>query len=171
GEGQTQGGGAQQGGAGGQGAQGGSGAGQQGEGGDPAQQILMLGQGGEAQLELPGMGGAGEGAEGGAGGTGDPQAQGGGAGDEHAPSSLDDPTGRGSDTRTMQVRGDAQRGPTRSEVIRSAAQQGFATRDYRGVYSEYADHAEEVIERDRVPPGYRFYVRRYFQLIRPRDGE
>jgi hypothetical protein len=28
-----------------------------------------------------------------------------------------------------------------------------------------------VLERDRVPPGYRFYVRRYFQLIRPRDAD
>jgi hypothetical protein len=55
-------------------------------------------------------------------------------------------------------------------VIRSAAQRGFASRDYRNVYAEYAEHAEEVIERDRIPPGYRFYVRRYFQLIRPRSG-
>ena len=31
------------------------------------------------------------------------------------------------------------------------------------------DHLDAVLERDHVPPGYRFYVRRYFQLIRPRE--
>ncbi len=55
-------------------------------------------------------------------------------------------------------------------MIRTAAQRGFAAREYRDVYADYAGHAEEVIERDRVPPGYRFYVQRYFQLIRPRGG-
>ena len=37
------------------------------------------------------------------------------------------------------------------------------------MYTDYRAHAEDVLERDQVPPGYRFYVRRYFQLIRPRD--
>jgi hypothetical protein len=30
--------------------------------------------------------------------------------------------------------------------------------------------AEEALNKDESPGGYRFYVRRYFQLIRPRDG-
>jgi len=30
-------------------------------------------------------------------------------------------------------------------------------------------HAREVVHAGEVPPGYRSYVRRYFQLIRPRD--
>ena len=29
--------------------------------------------------------------------------------------------------------------------------------------------AEETLEQDRVPAGYEGHVRRYFQLIRPRD--
>lgn len=70
---------------------------------------------------------------------------------------------------TTQVRGQAQRGPTRSEVIREAGSAGFASEPYRDVHADYQKHAESVIERDRVPPGYRFYVRRYFQLIRPRQ--
>lgn len=173
GEGRAPGGGSQQGGEGGQGA-GAEGSGREGGqsgGGSEEQQMLMLGQGGDATLEIPGLGGSGGEGEGGAGGSGEPDSAAGGAGDEHAPASLDDPTGRGGDTRTVQVQGDARRGPTRSEVIRTAAQRGFASRDYRDHYAEYAEHAEEVIERDQVPPGYRFYVRRYFQLIRPRDGE
>ena len=61
-------------------------------------------------------------------------------------------------------------GPTTSEVILSAADRGFVGEGYQDVYTNYENHAEEVLERDEVPPGYRFYVRRYFQLIRPREG-
>jgi len=34
---------------------------------------------------------------------------------------------------------------------------------------DYVRHAESVLERERIPGGYRYYVRRYFQLIRPRE--
>jgi len=33
----------------------------------------------------------------------------------------------------------------------------------------YETVAEEHLDRDRIPDGHRFYVRRYFELIRPRD--
>ena len=59
--------------------------------------------------------------------------------------------------------------PTRSEVIHEAGQRGFASLGYQKVHAEYARHAERVLERDHVPGGYKFYVRRYFQLIRPRE--
>jgi hypothetical protein len=83
---------------------------------------------------------------------------------------LDDPTRLGGDNRNVRVEGEQSAGETRSEVILSAADRGFASRGYRDVYTDYEDHAEEVLERDEVPQGYRFYVRRYFQLIRPRTG-
>jgi hypothetical protein len=60
-------------------------------------------------------------------------------------------------------------GPSRSQVIRTAAADGFANRPYRQVYSPYWDRAREVLHQGEVPPGYRSYVRRYFQLIRPRE--
>jgi hypothetical protein len=56
-------------------------------------------------------------------------------------------------------------------VIRGAAEKGFASRGYENVYREYHTVAEETLNKDDIPGGYRFYVRRYFQLIRPRDGE
>ena len=31
--------------------------------------------------------------------------------------------------------------------------------------------SEDVLEQDTIPAGYEFYVRRYFQLIRPRQAE
>jgi hypothetical protein len=68
-----------------------------------------------------------------------------------------------------QLTGAKGKGPTRSEIIADASSRGFASRSYREVHTEYEKHAESVLERDEVPGGYRFYVRRYFQLIRPRE--
>ena len=73
-------------------------------------------------------------------------------------------------TQTVQVHGQQTgNGPSRSQVIRTAAGSGFASRPYREVYSPYWDRAREVLHQGEVPPGYRSYVRRYFQLIRPRE--
>jgi hypothetical protein len=74
--------------------------------------------------------------------------------------------------RTVNVAGQQSgQGPSRSQIIRTASQDGFTSQSYRDVHAEYWDHAREVIHAGNVPPGYRSYVRRYFQLIRPRDGE
>ncbi len=129
--------------------------------------MLVLGEGGGATLELPGFG-SGTSTESGGGDDGE-EGAGDGAGNAHDGSALEDPTERGGDHRTVAVHGDDQgRGPSRSEVIRGGAARGFASRDYERVYADYAQHAEEEIEEDEIPPGYRFYVRRYFELIRPR---
>lgn len=69
------------------------------------------------------------------------------------------------------LRGALGAGPVRSQVIRGAAGAGFASSAYRKVYGDYRAHAETVLERDRVPSGARFQVRRYFQLVRPREGQ
>ena len=165
GQGQGQQGQGQQGQAGGAGGQGqGQGQGQNGQG----QTVLTLGQGGNGQnqaiLEIPGMGGSQQGQ-----GQGQGQ-QGPGAGTGSNPQMLDNPTGINGRHQNSRVDGQHSEGPTRSEVILSAADRGFVGRGYQDVYTQYEDHAEEVLERDEVPPGYRFYVRRYFQLIRPREG-
>lgn len=93
-----------------------------------------------------------------------------GAGSEHDPAMADDPTHLKSKTQDTRVEGAQGEGPTRSEVIFGSAERGFVAKGYRQVHADYQGHAEEVLERDEVPPGYRFYVRRYFQLIRPREG-
>jgi hypothetical protein len=59
-------------------------------------------------------------------------------------------------------------GPSRSQVIGGAAARGFASADYRRVFSDYAGAIEESLDNTAVPPGRRYLVRRYFQLIRPR---
>jgi len=93
-----------------------------------------------------------------------------GAGVGHDPTTLDDPTQLRSDRQNVRVEGEQNdEGPSRSEVILSAADRGFVTRGYRRVFTDYRNHAEEALEHDEIPGGYRFYVRRYFQLIRPRE--
>ena len=70
-----------------------------------------------------------------------------------------------------QIQGnDTGQGGSRSEVILGAAERGFANKGYTKVYREYHTVAEESLNKDEIPGGYRFYVRRYFDLIRPRDG-
>ena len=95
----------------------------------------------------------------------------GGAGDESDDSRLDRASRRAGQLQDSKVQGIDNKGPTRSEVIVGAAESGFVSTPYRKVYTDYRDHAEDVLEKEEIPGGYRYYVRRYFQLIRPRDTD
>jgi len=53
-------------------------------------------------------------------------------------------------------------------VVFGAAERGFTGNRYQKVYTQYRTVAEDVLEQESIPAGYEFYVRRYFQLIRPR---
>jgi len=73
-------------------------------------------------------------------------------------------------TQDVEAQGlDNKQGPTNSEVIMAAADRGFQGRPYQKVYREYQTKAEDQINKEDIPDGFRFYVRRYFQLIRPRE--
>lgn len=139
----------------------------QGQGRD-GEQTLVLGPGGKPIPVLgPGSAPGGEGRESG-GGSGDPGGQ--GIGSEPG----GDPKGEATDPKmdTVDVRAegmDNPGGPTNAEVILSAAERGFRGRPYQQVYREYRTVAEDQIDQETIPDGYRFYVRRYFQLIRPRE--
>jgi hypothetical protein len=64
---------------------------------------------------------------------------------------------------------DSGEGTANAEVIYGAAERGFVGKGYKDIFTEYQTVAEQTLEKDDIPPGYRFYVRRYFQLIRPRE--
>ncbi len=64
---------------------------------------------------------------------------------------------------------DTGEGAASAEVIHGAAERGFVGKAYKDIYVDYETVAEQSLEHDTIPPGYRFYVRRYFQLIRPRE--
>jgi hypothetical protein len=160
----------------GQDGQKGQGQGKNGRGGQGGQQ-WVLGPGGKKIL-IPGMGqgqGQGNGSEGngqegqGNGGQGsDPGGHGVGSG--HSGDVKGAATNPKMGTQDVQAQGlDTQQGPSNSEVILSAAEKGFKGGPYKKVYTDYRTQAEQQIGKDEIPDGYRFYVRRYFQLIRPRD--
>ncbi len=66
------------------------------------------------------------------------------------------------------IQGKKAKGPTRSEVILGAADKGFASRSYRRVYRDYKQIIEEVMKREEIPLGYRYYIKEYFRNIKPR---
>lgn len=120
-------------------------------------------------MPMPGAGaGAGAGQPGGQPGDGKQPGPGWGVG--HDPKMMGKKTSNKVGTTDIQVAGqDAGKGPKRSEVILGAADKGFVVKGYKKVYAEYKTVAEEALKQDEIPAGYRFYVRRYFDLIRPRD--
>jgi hypothetical protein len=91
-------------------------------------------------------------------------------GKSHDPNTTGEPTALNAETHDVSAAGvDTGQGTASAEVIHGAAERGFIGKGYRNVYVEYQNVAEQSLEHDRIPPGYRFYVRRYFQLIRPRE--
>ena len=167
--------------------QGGDGQPRSGQGG---RLQVRPGQGGQ-QVPLPGMGrapGTGSGllgdksqgkgspqpGKGNSGGQGDKPGGSHGSGLEagvgHDSNVAGDPSAaKGQLQDVTAVAADTGEGEASSEVIQSAAERGFVGQGYRQVYQDYHNVAEEVIDQDEIPAGYRFYVRRYFQLIRPRE--
>jgi hypothetical protein len=140
--------------------------------GPNGEKVMMLSKGqGQGQGQGDGQGqGQGQGQQGGNGGQGQGP-PGSGWGEGHDPNVQGGATNPKMGTQDTQVQGqNAGSGPSRSQVIQGAAQRGFVGRGYKKVYTEYHNVAEESLNKDDLPGGYRFYVRRYFQLIRPRDG-
>ncbi|MDP9149084.1 MAG: hypothetical protein M3O36_03960 [Myxococcota bacterium] len=93
-------------------------------------------------------------------------------GDGHDPNIQGNATNPKMGTEDTQVHADdTGQGGSRSQVILGAAERGFVSHGYKRVFVEYHQVAEESLAKDDIPGGYRFYVKRYFQLIRPRDGQ
>jgi hypothetical protein len=132
-------------------------------GGQGNPQAWKSGQGKEQGL---GKGGQGQGQEKGEKGQGGDQGQ--GIGDQADPSSLNgDPTKLSGAKKDEKLEGAQGRGPSKRETILTAAQKGFASRGYKQVYADYKKVVEETMSAEKVPQGYKYYVKRYFQRIKP----
>jgi hypothetical protein len=141
----------------------------QGKGQGNAGETWILGPNGEKILMISASKGQGQGSGQNGGQGGQPQ-QGPGWGQGHDNNVQGGATNPKVGVQDTQVQGnDTGQGGSRSEVILGAAERGFASRGYQKVYREYHTVAEEALNKDEIPGGYRFYVRRYFQLIRPRE--
>jgi hypothetical protein len=94
-----------------------------------------------------------------------------GIGRGHVDNELLDPTEGAARRDPRQAAGrETGSGATTESWIRGAADGGFATSGYRAVFQRYGRVTESTMDREEIPPGYRYYVTRYFDLIRPRAG-
>jgi hypothetical protein len=102
--------------------------------------------------------------------AGSDSALGPGYGNGHDSKLVGDATDLKGQTKDVTAAGaDTGQGAAASQVIYGAAERGFVGHGYKHVFTDYQTVAERALSQDQIPPGYRFYVRRYFQLIRPRD--
>jgi hypothetical protein len=145
------------------------GEGKQGRAGQKGPPQLTLGPGG-SPLPMPGGGNPGPGGQQPGGGESPSAGSEAGAGEgpelKGKATNLD---GKTEDVTAAAV--DTGQGAASSEVVFGAAERGFTGSRYQKVYTQYRTVAEDVLEQDTIPAGYEFYVRRYFQLIRPRQPE
>ncbi len=89
-------------------------------------------------------------------------------GDGHDPNLVGDATGKSGNTTDESVSGvHGKKGPSRRESILSAAQKGFASTQYKNVYTDYKKVVEDVMRTEKVPASYRRYVGKYFTKIKP----
>lgn len=145
--------------------------GQQGNGqgqGQDGEQVFVIGPGGEKMLVLQ----AGQSSSSSSSQNGNSSGEPGGkqAGTGHAPNIAGKATNGQMGTQDVAAAGiDTGQGPSRAEVIAGAAERGFVGPNYKRVFTEYHTVAEQSIGKEDIPAGYRFYVQRYFQLIRPRE--
>ncbi len=143
--------------------------GKPGNGSQPGQLRLSHGQGDGPSIDVPMPGSTPA-----AGNPGEAEtpgsAVGKGYGQGHDDQLTGDPTKLDGKTQDVTAAGvDSGQGAASAEVIYGAAERGFVGKGYQKVFTDYQTVAEHVMTADEIPPGYRFYVRRYFQLIRPRD--
>ena len=137
-----------------------------GAGGTEAEQQGAQGKPGGNPSE-PGGEGAAAAALGSAAGASEGEGMGSEAGGEPL-GSRERPTGTRGQQHEARLRDGA--GPSRAEVIEAGAHKGFARSEYQRVFQDYSAVVEETLDTTAVPAARRYLVRRYFQLIRPREA-
>ena len=125
---------------------------------------------GKGQGKQPGQGQGGPGqGQGENGGDGkDPNGPSNTYGDGHDDNLVGDATDTSGNTTDESVSGaQGRKGPSRRETILAAAQKGYASKAYQQVFAQYKTIVEEVMRTEKVPPSYKYYVKKYFTKIKP----
>jgi hypothetical protein len=90
-------------------------------------------------------------------------------GTAHRPGSVKGrATGLDARHKEHHAKGKQGKGPSEAQIFKGSADKGFSTQSYRRVYVQYKKIWQEVINQEEIPPGYRYLIRRYFRLIKPR---
>ena len=90
-------------------------------------------------------------------------------GRDHDPHLLGEETHLEGAYRQGRLQGQQLDGPSRSQTIATSAERGFASQSYRRVFSDYSTLQRDAIEGETIPFAQRGSVKRYFQLIKPRE--
>jgi hypothetical protein len=85
----------------------------------------------------------------------------------HDPDMMGQATPKNGHEKDEGLTGVQGKGPSTRETILAAAQKGFASTQYKDAYTRYKAIVEEVINSEKVPSGYKYYVKKYFQKIKP----
>ena len=104
----------------------------------------------------------------------DPQMPGGQAGSERDTGTTDTPFGKernepGKDEQAKQLTGRLGEGESLSQFLPSAGDASKSNRRYKELYDAMAPAAEDAAQQENIPLGSRFFIKRYFESIRPRE--
>lgn len=92
-----------------------------------------------------------------------------GFGTTHKDDEYVQPTTRGTGGEERQIHDTPEgEGPSTEQIIMGGEDGGFSGVPYREVYQDYQTIRESVMDDEKIPSGYRYYIRKYFDLISPR---
>jgi len=106
--------------------------------------------------------------------AGDPQQPSGQPGSERDTGTTDSPLGKdrhaaGQDGQTQQLSGRQGEGESLQQSLTSAGDQSKSNRGYKELYEAMAPAAQEAVQQENIPLGSRFFIKRYFEAIRPQE--
>jgi tetratricopeptide (TPR) repeat protein len=107
-------------------------------------------------------------------GRGDPNLPSGHPGSERDEGTTDSPFGKdrqqaGKETQAKQLAGRLGEGESLQQFIPSAGDTSKSNRRYKELYNAMAPAAEDAVLQESIPLGSRFFIKRYFEAIRPRE--
>jgi hypothetical protein len=105
---------------------------------------------------------------------GDRQMSAGNPGTENDKGTTNDPLGHerdaaGKNARAQQLAGRLGDGETLQQFLPSAGDASRSGQRYREIYQAMAPAAEEAVLQENIPLGSRFFIKRYFEAIRPAE--
>ena len=107
-------------------------------------------------------------------GAGDPRMPSGQPGSKRDTGTTDSPFGKerndpGKEALAKQLTGRLGEGESLSQFLPSAGDDSKSGRRYKELYEAMAPAAEEAVLQENIPLGSRFFIKRYFESIRPKE--
>jgi len=97
------------------------------------------------------------------------QKEGLGIGSESIEDIFGDRTKMDAQRNQVKVAGQLGEGPSFENVLRGTAEDSTSTVEYRELFNQYTPEAEEAIFKENIPLGSKYYIKRYFESIRPQQ--